>query len=104
MKTGKPMESFIFGESRTPDWFNKESNAGRVKVLYEDDEIVGCQIVSGTKTYTAKVGDSIVNTKHGVAVIPKSKAQTYGIQKKDVKPEKEIKKENNKENKQSQSE
>lgn len=87
----KTIESFIFGEGKAPEWFNKEANAGRVKtILDEDDQIVGAQILSGTKVYEAKAGDSIVNTKYGLAVIPREKAKQYGVQNKDVKKEKEI--------------
>lgn len=101
----KEMESFIFGEMRAPDWFNKEANAGRVKVLYdEDDEILGAQIISGMKVYEVRIGDTVLYSKYGLSVVPKEKAKKFGLQKKDAKQEKEIKKENNKENKQSQSE
>ena len=87
----KAIESFIFGEGKAPEWFNKEANAGRVKtILDEDDQIVGAQILSGTKVYEAKVGDSIMNTKYGLAVIPREKAKQYGVQNKDAKKEKEI--------------
>jgi hypothetical protein len=88
----KNMESFIFGEGKTPEWFNKEANAGRVKVMYdEDNQIIGCQIISGTKTYEAEIGDTILNTKYGLMVVSKDKAKQYGLQKKDDK--KEIKEE-----------
>lgn len=87
----KAIESFIFGEGKAPEWFNKEANAGRVKtILDEDDQIIGAQILSGTKVYEAKVGDSIMNTKYGLAVIPREKAKQYGVQNKDAKKEKEI--------------
>lgn len=87
----KAIESFIFGEGKAPEWFNKEANTGRVKtILDEDDQIVGAQILSGTKVYEAKVGDSIMNTKYGLAVIPREKAKQYGVQNKDAKKEKEI--------------
>ena len=87
----KAIESFIFGEGKAPEWFNKEANAGRVKtILDEDDQIIGVQILSGTKVYEAKVGDSIMNTKYGLAVIPREKAKQYGVQNKDAKKEKEI--------------
>lgn len=92
----KIMEQFIFGEGKTPVWFDQEANAGRVKLLYdEDDQLVGAQILSGTKVYEAKIGDSILNTKYGLAVLPQEKAKQYGVQKKDDKPvkEKEEKKE-----------
>ena len=88
----KNMENFVFGEGKAPEWFNKEANAGRVKIMYdEDDQIIGCQILSGTKVYEAEIGDTILNTKYGLAVVPKEKAKQYGLQKKDDK--KEIKEE-----------
>ena len=91
-KEMKELESFVFGSNKTPEWFNKESNAGRVKMIFdEDDQIVGAQILSGTKVYEAKIGDSILNTKYGLAVLPREKAKQYGVQNKDAK--KEIKEE-----------
>lgn len=88
----KAVESFVFGEMKAPEWFNKETNAGRVKVMLdEDDQMIGAQILSGTKVYEAKIGDSILNTKYGLAVLPKEKAKQYGAQNKDAK--KEIKEE-----------
>lgn len=88
----KAVESFVFGEMKAPEWFNKETNAGRVKVILdEDDQMIGAQILSGTKVYEAKIGDSILNTKYGLAVLPKEKAKQYGVQNKDAK--KEIKEE-----------
>ena len=87
----KMVESYVLGEGKAPDWFNKEANAGRVKIMYDEDEqTIGAQILSGTKVYEAKVGDSIMNTKYGLAVLPKEKAKQYGVQNKDVKKEKEI--------------
>ena len=88
----KAVESFIFGEGKAPQWFNKEANSGRVKILFdEDDQIIGAQILSGTKVYEAKNGDTILNTKYGLAVVAKEKAKQYGLQKRDDK--KEIKEE-----------
>lgn len=90
MKT-KVVENFVLGEAKVPEWFNRETNAGRVKVLFdEDDEMIGAQILSGTKVYEAKVGDTIINSKYGLAVLPREKAKQYGVQKKDDKQEKEI--------------
>ena len=87
----KGVESFILGEQKAPEWFDKEANAGRVKIMYdEDDQMIGAQILSGTKVYEAKIGDSILNTKYGLAVLPKEKAKQYGVQNKDAK-QKEIK-------------
>lgn len=89
----KMAENFIFGEGKAPEWFNKEANEGRVKLMFdEDDQLVGAQILSGTKVYEAKVGDSILNTKYGLVAIPREKAKQYGVQNKDVK-QKEIKEE-----------
>ena len=90
----KKVESFIFGEGKAPEWFNKEANAGRVKMLFdEEDQMIGAQLLSGTKVYEAKIGDSIMNTKYGLAVLPKEKAKQYGVQKKDDKQAKDFKEE-----------
>lgn len=80
----KTVEGFVFGEMKVPDWFNKEANSGRIKLIFdEEDQMVAAQILSGTKVYEAKVGDSILNTKYGIVVIPREKAKQYGVQKKD---------------------
>lgn len=89
----KAIESFVLGEMKAPEWFNNEANKGRVKILRdEDNELIGAQILSGTKIYDAVVGDSILNTKYGLAVLPREKAKAYGVQKKDD-TKKEIKEE-----------
>lgn len=86
----KAVESYVLGEGKAPEWFNKEANAGRVKLIYdEDDQLIGAQILSGMKVYDALIGDSIINTKYGLAVLPKEKAKQYGVQKKDDKQIKE---------------
>lgn len=90
----KAVESFVFNGGKAPEWFNKEANAGRIKLMFdEDDQITGVQIASGTKVYEAKIGDTILNTKYGLAVLPKEKAKQYGMQTKESKKEKEIKEE-----------
>ena len=90
----KVMENYILGEGKVPDWFNAEANAGRIKLIYdEDDQMIGCQVLSGTKVYDAVIGDSIINTKYGVVVLPKEKAKQYGVQKKDDKQKEEKKEE-----------
>lgn len=93
----KVVESFVLGEGKAPEWFNNEANAGRVKLIYdEDDQLIGAQILSGVKVYDALIGDSILNSKYGLAVIPKEKAKQYGVQKKD---DKQIKEKDNEEEK-----
>lgn len=90
----KKVESYVLGEGKAPEWFNKEANAGRVKIIFdEDNELIGAQILSGTKVYDAVVGDSILNTKYGLAVLPREKAKQYGVQKKDDKKKEEVKEE-----------
>lgn len=90
----KTMEQFIFGEGKAPVWFDEEANAGRVKLIHDEDEqLIGAKILSGTKVYEAKIGDSIFNTKYGLAVLPQEKAKQYGVQKKDVKQDRENKEE-----------
>lgn len=86
----KGIESFILGEMKAPEWFNEEANKGRVKLIFdEDNDLIGAQILSGTKIYDAVIGDSILNTKYGLAVLPKEKAKQYGVQKKDDKKKEE---------------
>lgn len=90
----KDIEQFVFGEGKAPKWFDDQANAGRVKLIYDEDEqLVGAQILSGTKVYKAKIGDSILNTKYGLAVLPQEKAKQYGVQKKDAKQDRENKEE-----------
>lgn len=75
-------EAFIFGKEKTPDWFNKAANEGRVRVFYDDDnKMVRARIKSGINEYTAEIGDSIMNTKFGFVVIKEDKAKKYKVQK-----------------------
>lgn len=54
-----------------PEWLKSSAKAGRVKKIYVDDEFVGVKVLSGTKSYEAKVGDVIMLTKSGLTVISK---------------------------------
>lgn len=81
------VQKFIAGE-KTPEWFNQRASMGRAKKTYDEDgELTGILVTTATKTYEAKVGDTIMLTKSGMVVIPKEKAQKFGLQKKTSKEE-----------------
>ena len=81
-------ETFIFGKEKTPDWFNKAANEGRVRVFYdEDNKMVRARIKSGINEYIAEIGDSIINTRTGLIVIKEDKAKKYKVQKEDKENE-----------------
>lgn len=65
-------DSFVLGKDVVPVWFNEEANKGRVRTIYDDNRNVQNIIInSGIKKYVASPGDTIVNSKSGIVVIPK---------------------------------
>lgn len=65
-------DSFVLGKDVVPVWFNEEANKGRVRTIYDDDRNVQNVIInSGIKKYVASPGDTIINSKNGIVVIPK---------------------------------
>ena len=65
-------DSFVLGKDVVPVWFNEEANKGRVRTIYDDNRNVQNVIInSGIKKYVASPGDTIVNSKSGIVVIPK---------------------------------
>ena len=82
------VQTFILGKEKIPSWFDEEASKGRARINYDDEgKIVNATLLSGSKTYTANVGDSIMNTKSGMVALSKEKAKQYGVQKKDTKEE-----------------
>lgn len=77
----KSVKKFIVGKDPTPTWFMEKLSTGRAKVHRDEDgELESITIMSATKTYTAKPGDTIVLNSRGMTVQETSKEE-----KKDVK-------------------
>ena len=65
-------DSFVLGKDVVPVWFNEEANKGRVRTIYDDNRNVQNVIInSGIKKYVTSPGDTIINSKSGIVVIPK---------------------------------
>lgn len=75
------LETFVFGKEKAPAWFNDVCAIGRAKINYDEENvIISATLHTPTGIQTAKVGDSIVYTNSGLAVIPEDKAKKYGVQ------------------------
>lgn len=75
-------KSFVLSSKDVPVWLNDEAAKGRVKFVFDDnDELVGATVYTPTKTLNAKVGDTIMLMKSGLAVLPAGKAKKYGVTK-----------------------
>ena len=88
------VKKFVFGKETNPQWFVEQCSLGRVKINYEDGEIINATIYTPTKSIIAIPGDVILYTKSGLSVLPADKAVKYGVQKnvqKNVKYNKEEK-------------
>lgn len=87
------VETYILGQGKAPQWLNDEAGKGRVKFIRDDEgNLLGAKIMSGTKVYDAKVGDSIIKSNSGLVAMPQDKAKKYGVQngkvhKEDIKSE-----------------
>lgn len=87
----KQFESFILGSGKTPEWFDKVANAGKVKQIFDEDgEVIETHIASGTKVYVAHEGDTVINTSYGLVVLDQQDAKKYGVQRKDDQVEKSV--------------
>lgn len=85
----KVFENFILGAGKVPEWFNEEANKGKVKQVYDEDgDLKETHIISGTKVYVAKEGDTIIKTNYGLVVLEQKEAKKFGVQKRDEKPAK----------------
>ena len=84
------LQKFIVGE-KVPAWFTERAEMGRAKELYDEDtgELIGIRVTTATKTYDAKVGDTILLMRSGMVVVPKEKAEKYGLQRKVMNKEEE---------------
>ena len=69
MREAKDMMYVVNKELKNvPSWLNDYSKNGKVKLIKEQDELVGLKVMSGTKTYDAYIGDMILLTKTGLIV------------------------------------
>ena len=69
MREAKDMMYVVNKELKNvPSWLNDYSKNGKVKLIKEQDELVGLKVMSGTKIYDAYIGDIILLTKTGLIV------------------------------------
>lgn len=67
---------FVVSDVAVPDWLEEQAHKGRIKLCYnEDEELVGATVFGPTKTTIAKVGDTIVLSKSGLSVLPRTTAK-----------------------------
>ena len=77
----KSIKKFVVGKESIPAWFVEKLSTGRAKIRRDEDgELESITIMSATKTYTAKPGDTIVLNSRGMTV-----QETNKEEKKDVK-------------------
>lgn len=74
-------ETFVVGKEKIPQWFNDQASIGRAKVNKDEDgELLNIIIYGPTGNKIAKIGDSVMNTRSGLVVIPEEKAKKYNVQ------------------------
>lgn len=73
------IEHFIIGEGNFPVWFNNTLSKGRARITRDEytGKLVGVTIYTVSGPVTGKPGDVIINTRNGVLVIPREKAEKY---------------------------
>lgn len=83
MAIARYTDSFTFGKDTYPEWFKKAAAEG--KITFQTDpstgELLGAIISVPTKTYSATIGDTIMNLKTGMAVVPQEAAKKFSVQK-----------------------
>ena len=82
---------FVFEQKKAPIWFEELCLKGKAKINRDEDgNILSATLFSPSGSKIAKIGDTIVYSNSGLAVIPNDKAKKYGVQKSDkvVKKEK----------------
>ena len=63
---------FVIGKGKVPNWFKYACDIGRAKVNYDDEgDIENVVVYSPTKTYVGKIGDTVLFSKAGLAIVPK---------------------------------
>lgn len=78
VKTADNKKLFILDVDDFPSWFVDEASKGRAKIKYdEENEIESVKILSGTKTYEAVPGDTIMKLSTGMVVIKQDKAKKF---------------------------
>lgn len=76
------IEKFVFGKDKTPVWFDKECQIGRVKTNYDEDgKPISIRINSGLKIYDAIIGDTIIKSATGLVVVHQNQVEKSKKQK-----------------------
>ena len=78
VKTVDNKRLFVLDVDDFPSWFIDEASKGRAKIKYDEDaEIESVTVISGTKTYEAYPGDTIMKLNTGMVVLKKEKAKKF---------------------------
>ena len=74
-------ETYVLAKdnNKAPEWFFDETSAGRIRLFYEDDELLYATVFILGKTVRANIGDTILKTKNGISVLTKEQARKYKV-------------------------
>lgn len=72
-------EIYIVGDGKKPEWLVAETNGGRIKMVFEDDELLYAVVNTAGGVKKAQVGDVILKQKTGLAVVSKEKAVKFKL-------------------------
>lgn len=72
-------EIYIVGDGKKPEWLVAETNGGRIKMVFEDDELLYAIVNTAGGIKKAQVGDVILKQKTGLAVVSKEKAVKFKL-------------------------
>lgn len=72
-------EVYIVGDGKKPEWLVAETNGGRIKMVFEDDELLYAVVNTAGGIKKAFVGDVILKQKTGLAVVSKEKAVKFRL-------------------------
>lgn len=64
------IKQYIVGGKQIPDWVKEQSDKGRIKLIYNDGDVVGGTIFTVTGTKNVGIGDVIILTESGIGILP----------------------------------
>ena len=88
------IDVYIVGDGRKPDWLDSESAGGRIRMVYDDGELLHASVSTVGGVKKAKAGDVIVKQKSGLSVLTAEQARKYKlipvVKKSEVKKDEEV--------------
>lgn len=82
MASKRNYDSFIVGTDDFPAWFKEQTAKGKAKINRDDDDVLeSITVLSATKSYIARPGDTIMSLKTGMVVLRAQEAKQYGVTK-----------------------